>query len=281
MLFFVATSQAQIKVWNFATNTLAGYDNVIDTNTKVDAILYAGTGGSIAVSGAADSGNQIGSFGNACSDKVFYVNDASGDRLRMDVAGITAYNTETKSIFSGFWTDVEWGRLYSNGSGSDSRRFYGFNLTAGDVISLYYYVDTSNATNTMNVETPSGTTTFNVDNSSSKDGQFYQINASETGLYKFYCSDGKLCMGRIYEGDVNLLGIDDKAIVSTNIKAVNDRVYISNVKSSTEVSIYSITGALVKSFKTNENTNFSLKSGLWIATVKTFEGQKSVKLLTR
>mgnify|MGYP000336091404 CR=1 FL=1 len=119
------------------------------------------------------------------------------------------------------------------------------------------------------------------DNSSSKDGQFYQINASETGLYKFYCSDGKLCMGRIYEGDVNLLGIDDKAIVSTNIKAVNDRVYISNVKSSTEVSIYSITGALVKSFKTNENTNFSLKSGLWIATVKTEEGQKSVKLLTR
>lgn len=282
MLFFVATSQAQIKVWNFATNTLAGYDNVIDTNTKVDAILYAGTGGSIAVSGAADSGNQIGSFGNAASDKVFYVNDASGDRLRMDVAGITAYNTETKSIFSGFWSDVEWGRLYSNGSGSDSRRFYGFNLTAGDVISIYYYVDTSNATNTMNVETPSGTTTFNVDNSSSKDGQFYQITAGETGLHKFYCSDGKLCVGRIYEGDVNLLGVDDKAsAVSTNVRAVNNRVYVSNVKSSTEVNIYSITGALVKSFKTNENTDFSLKSGLWIATVKTFEGQKSVKLLTR
>ncbi|HEX9600249.1 MAG TPA: T9SS type A sorting domain-containing protein, partial [Mariniflexile sp.] len=55
--------------------------------------------------------------------------------------------------------------------------------------------------------------------------------------------------------------------------------YVSNVKSSTEVKIYAITGALVKEFKTNSNMDFVLKSGLYIATVKTAEGQKSVKLL--
>lgn len=80
------------------------------------------------------------------------------------------------------------------------------------------------------------------------------------------------------------LSIDKAGTVSnvtTELKAVGNRVYVSNVKSSSEINIYSLTGALVKSFKTNEDTNFELRSGLWIATVKTFEGQKSVKLLTK
>lgn len=283
MLLFATTMQAQIKVWNFATNTLAGYDNLLDSNAKVEALLYVGTGGAIAASGAANTGNLIGSFGNAATDKVFYVNDLSGDRFRGDVTGITLYNIETKSIFSNFWADTEWGRMYSNGSGSNTRRYYGFNLTAGDVISLYYYVDNAGATNTMNVETPSGSSTFNVDNSGGIVGQFYQITATETGLYKFYCSDFKLCMGRIYEGDVNLtLGINDKrSPVTTNIQAVSNRIYVTNVKTSSEVNIYNITGALVKTFKTNSDTDFSLKSGLYIATVKTVEGQKIVKLLMK
>lgn len=281
MLLFTATMQAQIKVWNFATNTLAGYDNLLDTNTKVEALLYTGTGGAITASGVANSGNVIGSFGNAATDKVFYVNDLSGDRLRGDATGITFYNIETKSIFSNFWSDVEWGRMYSNGAGSETRRFYGFNLTAGDVISIYYYVDNAGATNTMNVVTPSGSSTFNVDLSGGLQGQLYKLTAAETGLYKFYCSDFKLCVGRIYEGDVTLtLGLDSKAsAVSTNLQAVGNRVYVSNVKSSSEITIYSITGALVKSFKTNSDTNFAFKSGLYIATIKTLEGQKSVKLL--
>jgi hypothetical protein len=69
--------------------------------------------------------------------------------------------------------------------------------------------------------------------------------------------------------------------VSTDVRAIGNRIYVSNVKSASEINIYSITGALVKSFKTNEDTDFNFKSGLWIATVKTFEGQKSVKLLTK
>jgi hypothetical protein len=281
VILFTATLQAQIKVWNFATTNLAGYNNVIDTDTKVQAILYSGTGSAIGSPGAAASTNTIGSWGLAGSDKVFYVNDLGGDRLRGDATGITFYNIETKANFSNFWSDVEWGRMYSNGSGSDTKRYYGFNLTAGDVISLYYYVDTSVANNTMNVVTPSGSSTFNVDNSVSSVGQLYKLTAAVTGLYKFYCSDGKLCMGRIYEGDVTLtLGIDAKSSpVSTNVRAAGNRIYVSNVKTSTEVKIYSITGAIVKEFKTNSNMEFTFKSGLYIATIKTFEGQKSVKLL--
>lgn len=69
--------------------------------------------------------------------------------------------------------------------------------------------------------------------------------------------------------------------VTTDVKAVGNRIYISNVKYASEINIYSVTGALVKSLKTNEDTNFEFKSGLFIATIKTVEGTKSVKLLTK
>lgn len=72
-----------------------------------------------------------------------------------------------------------------------------------------------------------------------------------------------------------------KSNVSTNLKSIGNRVYVSNVKTSSDISVYSITGALVKSFKTNNDLDFSLKTGLYIATVKTSEGQKSVKLLVK
>lgn len=287
VLFFAVTGQAQVKVWNFACDNLEGYDNLLDTNEKVEAALYSGTGGTIGSSGNFDSSNQIGSFGNAATDKVFYVNDPSGDRLRMNTAGFTAYNNETKSIFDPFFgAGVPWGRLYSNGTGSSDRRYYGFNLTAGDVITIYYYIDNSDL-NTVTVETPSSTDTFEVDNTTSKDGHMAQITASEDGLYKFYTGTGKICVGRIYEGDIklqdgNLLSVKDiESAVSANVKAIGNRIFVSNVKSNTEINLYSITGAMVKSLKTGVDTDFSVKPGLYIATLKTAEGQKSVKLLAR
>ncbi|KJD34310.1 hypothetical protein PK35_00330 [Tamlana nanhaiensis] len=69
--------------------------------------------------------------------------------------------------------------------------------------------------------------------------------------------------------------------VSSNVRAIGNRIYISDVKASTEVNIYSLTGALVKTVKTNEDTSFNFGTGIWIATVKTFEGAKAVKLLVK
>ncbi|MEL0456479.1 T9SS type A sorting domain-containing protein [Flavobacteriaceae bacterium SZ-1-7] len=77
------------------------------------------------------------------------------------------------------------------------------------------------------------------------------------------------------------VGDELSSSISTDVKAVGNRIYVSNVTSATQVNIYSITGALVKSIKTNEDTDFSFRSGLWIATIKTAEGSKSVKFITK
>ena len=79
-----------------------------------------------------------------------------------------------------------------------------------------------------------------------------------------------------------VLGIDElEASTSTIVKSIGNRVFVSNVQSNSEVNIYNLTGALVKSIKTNEDMNFSLKTGLYIGVVTTSQGQKSVKLLVQ
>lgn len=114
-----------------------------------------------------------------------------------------------------------------------------------------------------------------------------EFQAVDAGSYILRNRGGKIRIYRMYVSPTSikssietLLGVDDLAsTVTTDVKAVGNRIYVSNVKSSTEVKIYAITGALVKEFKTNSDVDFAFKSGLYIATVKTAEGQKSVKLL--
>lgn len=116
-----------------------------------------------------------------------------------------------------------------------------------------------------------------------------EFQAVDAQTYKLAYRGGKVRVYRMYISSTSikssvqaLLGVEDLVSANaTNVKAAGNRVYVSNVTSSTEVKIYSITGALVKEFKTNSDTDFAFKSGLWIATVKTAEGQKSVKLLVK
>ncbi|MBN1463226.1 MAG: T9SS type A sorting domain-containing protein [Paludibacteraceae bacterium] len=78
-----------------------------------------------------------------------------------------------------------------------------------------------------------------------------------------------------------LLSLKDVAsAVKTNIRTSNNRIYIFNTKTSTEVKIYSITGALLKEVTTNSDIDFSFKPGIYIASLKTSEGQKTVKIST-
>lgn len=125
-----------------------------------------------------------------------------------------------------------------------------------------------------------------------------QFQATDAGKYNLVNRGGKLRVYRIYLGQVDVslgAGIETKIYingaysktlstynnikVSTNLNAIGNRIHVSNVISKSEVNIYSLTGALVKSFTTSEDVDFEFKAGLWIATIKTIEGQKSVKLL--
>lgn len=82
-------------------------------------------------------------------------------------------------------------------------------------------------------------------------------------------------------GASTLSTYDIKNAIKTELKAYNNKIYVSNIDSPTEISIYSITGALIKKINTNSNTNFEMKKGLWIAKIKTDKGEKTIKLLSQ
>lgn len=66
---------------------------------------------------------------------------------------------------------------------------------------------------------------------------------------------------------------------TVKVIAASKQVNISNVSSTTEVKVYSMTGALVKSIKIDADTTFELlNSGLYVVNVTNAEGQKSVKV---
>ena len=155
------------------------------------------------------------------------------------------------------------------------------------------YGGTGTVVNIIDSGTGTGSPTGPIDGTDQGDESLrvMEFQAVDAGSYILRNRGGKIRIYRMYVSSNSIknavqaeldaaLGVDDVAsAVTTDVKAVGNRIYVSNVKSSTEVKIYAITGALVKEFKTNSNMDFVLKSGLYIATVKTAEGQKSVKLL--
>lgn len=67
---------------------------------------------------------------------------------------------------------------------------------------------------------------------------------------------------------------------SVKVIAHKDTISISNVKGATTVKVFSLTGALAKTVKTDVSTKFEMPTGVWIVTVKSIDGNKSVKVIT-
>ncbi|WP_439132942.1 T9SS type A sorting domain-containing protein [Polaribacter sp.] len=116
------------------------------------------------------------------------------------------------------------------------------------------------------------------------DTEAYTITADYAGTgenIKIYCSNSF----NLYKIEVTGAGAATLSLtpiqetIKTKVKAYNNRIYISNVNTKTEVKIYSITGALVKTINTTRNTNIGIKNGLWVAKIKTDKGKKTLKLL--
>ncbi|MGY5355159.1 T9SS type A sorting domain-containing protein [Wenyingzhuangia sp. IMCC45467] len=79
------------------------------------------------------------------------------------------------------------------------------------------------------------------------------------------------------------LSVEDNQISQTNLTTTNSHVYVTNVNEVTKVSVYSLTGALVKSVTTSTNTNFTLNSGIYIAKIESEKtgAKKTVKFIVK
>ena len=69
------------------------------------------------------------------------------------------------------------------------------------------------------------------------------------------------------------------AVSSVQLYGYENRIYVSNVKSNTQITLYSVDGAVYKSVKAIADISFTLPAGLWIAKASSIEGNKTVKIV--
>ncbi|MGQ7947325.1 T9SS type A sorting domain-containing protein [Flavobacterium sp. WC2509] len=162
-------------------------------------------------------------------------------------------------------------------------RYLSFTVSGPFTIKIWF---TSGAGSGRIIRVSDGTTALAPDMSTanSTDSKIFTANGNYNGKVYISCpnpiaSSAGLDIFKI-EVTTQTLGTDDfKTDNATNVYSKGKQVFISNIKSTTKVDVYSISGALVKSLQTESDTSFNLNSGVYIAKVKSSEGEKAVKIL--
>lgn len=237
-----------------------------------------------------DAQNKVWDFGN--DEANFPVAPAFQDTRVID--GLTLVgggsNFATVESNSSTWDDgyTSENRLKSEGSSSvggdglPTRRYMEFSITGPVAIKLWYRFSGTGTPRAVVIADASGAEIARFDSPGDTTPRYIEANytGSEDTILVF--SDGNAVNYYKLEISTTLLSTNDAEMsISSRVRTVNDRIFVSNVKMNTEVSIFSITGALIKTINTDSDLDFSFNPGLYIARITTAEGRKSVKLVVQ
>lgn len=214
----------------------------------------------------------------------------------VDNMGLFPHNTNTNfgvvstqnNTFSDGFISVN--RFQMNGGGAAAAgtylptlRFLFLDVDSDCVVKVWFKTGSNGATRTIFVTDGTsliGSATTN--NGTNTDTAIVTATYNGTGgrLYIYGDNANNLMKVEVVGANVNTtLGVDDFTQVTTNVHSYKNQVYVSNVLTASEVKVFNIMGALVKSFTTTTDTDFQLnQSGLYIVNIKTEEGEKSVKV---
>jgi len=297
VLFAAASINAQTKVWDFGANPMgAGFTDMITIANQTTCAHFtqpATAYGTTPVSTQTIAATAT--FGTLS------INTASGDRWRSDNTALVLYDTALNNTIGGtavtpvFTGATKSGRLAFNGGGHKNRRYLIMTLAAGQTMTMYWKSQILTAGN-LDVRGPSGSTVTTIPYdvvTTTSDMRTSKFTADVAGDYKIGTNLDitsstdpiKLELYRIYDTDVtggiNLsAGVSEKD-ASLDVFSIKNQVYVSNIKSDTQIKVYSITGSLIKSVKATGNTNFELTKGIYIVNAKSADGEKSVKVIVQ
>jgi len=290
MLFLALSINAQTKVWDFGANAMgAGFTDMITVANQTTCALFtqpATPYGTTPVSTQALTASAT--FGT------LIINTFAGDRWRSDNTALVLYDTALNNTIGGtavipvFTGATTSGRLAFNGTGSAIRRFFTFTLAAGQTVTICWKSNLTAAGN-FTVTPASGsslpsTLAYSATTATSE-MRTSKLTADVAGDYTIGDYTGKMETYRIYDTDVtagiNLSAEGFEKDASLDVFSIKNQVYVSNIKSDTQINVYSITGSLIKSVKATGNTNFDLTKGIYIVNAKSVDGEKSVKVIVQ
>lgn len=254
IVLFTAFSSisAQTKVWDFGTDrTNWPLDGTGVSANKVVDLLGLVPGASSGNFGKVNTGTSGAFPGDSYTAGVRFQLGGGG--------GVTAPAIPTAKYLqfnvNGPCTVKVWAKTSTNGA---VRNLY---VTDGATI---YGVATTNSGS--NIDT--AITTANV----TAAGTLYIYSDAGHNLYKIEVVGATVTAPS--------LGVNDfQADAASNVYSDGKLVFVSNVKSDTQVDVYGISGVLVKSFKTGSDTSFDLNTGIYVVRSKSTEGEKSAKVL--
>lgn len=259
MVLSTSASIAQTKTWDFG-------------NDRTTWPVSSGTG----VSQTAIS--NLGLFANA-----------EGSTAIANFGAITSANATFPDGYVGTHRFQLNGAGFPTGAFSNMpvQRFVYFNVSGACTVKVWFKTGSNGASRTVYVTNGTATLGSATTNSGSNT-DFAVITAAHTGgAAQLYIYGDTACnlykievTGTTVVAPVPVLATGDFQLASAvKVYASGKQVYISDVISNTQIDVYNMTGALVKSVKTSADTSLELlTSGLYIVNVKSQEGQKSTKI---
>jgi len=200
--------------------------------------------------------------------------------------------TANSATFSDSFTAVN--RFQMNGAGYPSgpflamptQRYLFVDVSGSCTVKVWFKTGSNGAVRTLYVSNGTASVGSATTNSGTN-ADLAILTATYTGA-----------AGRLYiYGDAacNLYKLEVTGATVSTLLATNDfqagslikvfstgrQVSVANIISNTQVDVFSMTGALVKSVNTDTDINFDLNPGLYIVNAKSDEGQKSVKIIVQ
>lgn len=271
MLFASASVNSQIKVWDFGGETVANFGSYTFQNMISPTAMNTWYGGTVV---AGTTGVTLPASLDITTGLLRWAGGVNSDRLRVLDTNISRYDTGASAGTADY--SYLTGRMYVNSSSGTGRGLF-ITLTAGQQITVIARADADGSTLNFNTQTAPLNLAMTE----------YHFTATTAGEYQLFASTGgKVSYYRLYLGNVTTpttaLGVKSFQKVSdVNVYSKESKIFLSNIKSKTQVSVYNVLGALVKSINADGDVSLDINGGVYIVNAKSADGAKSVKVIVQ
>jgi len=114
------------------------------------------------------------------------------------------------------------------------------------------------------------------------------ISTAQAAVGKIYIY-GDTASSNLYKVEVTGANVVTPALATKvfqkeldiTVYAKNNKIFLSNLKSRTQINVYNLLGALVKTTQAEADTSLDINSGIYLVNAKSADGEKSVKVIVQ
>ena len=279
MLLVVNSISAQ-TIWDFGTSK-----STINGATAVAAWPLTPTTGTT---------GTIGADTEAVIDKLgLYSNNPSAPSDIINFGAVTA----SSATFSDSYVATNRFQLNGGGAGSTTgvllptQRYLYFTVDGACTVKVWFKTGSNGAVRTVlctNGTTLLGSGTANSGTNGDLVIFSANISAVQAAVGKIYIyGDGT--SNNLYKIEVTGANVTTPALANQTFQkelditvyAKQNKIYLSNLKSKTQVNVYSVLGSLVKTAQLDSDSSLDINNGIYIVNAKSAEGEKSVKVIVQ